>query len=492
MKKIIMAILAITSLTCNYVSPVNYTNKTFMSLPTPHYYLPMKYSSWHRILKQGSSTETPWGSTLQFTPFYRMSDNDTGLGKYFGTNYKNIIKIGRTSPETDLRTDLIVQNATGYSNLIGTLRLSPKHTSYGIYFSFHQELNNINKGLFVQVNIPLQHVENDLRLCTTDERSDPSGGVCEYFSGNFRQTDDPNKQEPLQYLRMCGPQNQSGIADLEVLVGKKFVEKEEHQISAAVKLIVPTGNRPSPCYLFPPVIGNGRHWGLGATVDGSMNVTKGTDYSLEFLFNLDYTYVFKSCEKRTLGYRRGFDDSETLNEYETSSVMAWAYYVLAGEEGKLGVFPFANVLTRDVNVLPGAKLQGHTSLAYHRNNTTFDFGYSFLSLEGEKVTVKCWQNDKYAPAHPDYSTDVAFGVLDYAQIDPPGWSIGGPIQSTMIDCNTPATPASLKHSIHAAISYTHSEWENPLVMGCGFSVDWTQDNSTATGYVLWGKVGVSF
>jgi len=497
MKKITIAILTITLLTPNYTHPTVYTNKTYMSLPTPHYYLPMKYSCWHRILKQGSNSQTPWGATMQFTPFYRMSDNDIGLGKYFGTNYKNYINIGRTSPTTDVRSSLIVQNHDfegSPTDLSGTIKLCPKHTSYGIYFSYHQELNNVNKGLFFQFNIPLQHVENNLRMCAYDEVKDPSGGVCDYFMGNFSQTEEAkNKQEALTYFKICSPRNKSGIADIEVLVGQKFVEKTEHQISAALKIIVPTGNKPSPCYMFPAVIGNGRHWGLGAKVNGAMNVTKGNDYSLECLFNLDYTYVFRAEEKRTLGYRKGFDDSEIVQEHDTSSVMAWGYYLLAGEEGKQGVFPFANVLTRELNVLPGGKIQGHTSLAYHRNNTTIDFGYSFYAQEGEKITAKYWEKDKYAPANPDYETDVAFGVLDYGTSSPEeGYSIGGPIQPSMLDCNTPSTPAVLKHSIHAAISYSISEWENPLAFGCGFSVDWTQDNSTATGYVLWGKVGVTF
>jgi hypothetical protein len=167
------------------LAPVTYTNKTFMALPTPHHYLPMKYSCWHRILKQGSSGKTPWGAALHFAPFYRMSNNATGLGKYFGTNNKNVIKVGITSPDSDLRSDLILRKS-GYSTVAemtfrGTIKLSPKHTSYGLYFSYYQELNNITDGLFLQVNLPIQNVENDLRASFTDEVKDAAGGHVRIF-----------------------------------------------------------------------------------------------------------------------------------------------------------------------------------------------------------------------------------------------------------------------------------------------------------------------
>lgn len=97
-------------------------------------------------------------------------------------------------------------------------------------------------------------------------------------------------------------------------------------------------------------------------------------------------------------------------------------------------------------------------------------------------------NDKYAVADPNYPTNVAFEITGYDI----GHAVGGPIQKELLDLQTPATPAFLKHSVHGAISYTLSEWDNPLVMGCGFSIDWTHDNSTATGYVLWAKMGATF
>ena len=94
-------------------------------------------------------------------------------------------------------------------------------------------------------------------------------------------------------------------------------------------------------------------------------------------------------------------------------------------------------------------------------------------------------------AHPEYPTSSPFEVTDFND-DPVGWSVGGAVEKAMLNLNTAATPGVLLSAIHGAISYTIPEWEHPFMMGAGFSIDSTHDNSTATGYTLWGKVGITF
>lgn len=494
MKKslLIVALLGILHPT---LQAIEYTNKTYMAIPTPHYYLPMRYTSWHRILKQGSNKKDAWDSKVQAVPFFYASDNSIGLGKYFGTNYKNNVVVGHTSPIADIKTEFIIHNYNGTSEIEGCLGLHPKHTEYGVYLSFHQELENVNKGFFVEVNLPIESVENDLRVTIGDEnKEDIEGvlsGICEYFFGKFNQTSDKNRQDYLRCAKLGCAHEQTGIADIEVIVGQDLVEKPEHTITGAIKVILPTGNKPCGEYLFPSVVGNGGHWELGAQINGSSNITKGAEYSLEALFSINYNFAFSSNEHRTLGYRVGFDSE--IDDIETSAVYAWNYYLLGGEEGKMGVFPLANVLTQDVSVLPGGRLQGHASFAYHRNDTTIDFGYSFYAQEGEKISLKscCWCNDRYAIPAKTYPTDLPFDVNSLYSA-PPGWSNNGPIQRNMLSTNTPATPGFLKHAVHAAINYTSSGWDNPFAMGCGFSVEWAHDNANVVGYALWAKAGVTF
>ena len=487
MKKSILAII-LSTISVSLVYPIMYTNKTFMTIPTPHYYLAMKYTTWHRMLTQGSSAKDSWGGTLQVVPFYKTSNNSGKLGKYFGTNDKNILTIDAFGPDTDVQNNLILhQGSGGAITLAGKLKLDPKHTAYGALVTYNQNLDSIHRGLFFRINIPFEHVKYDLHATVTDETKEIVGtsskGILDFFSGQYQQTTAGKLQSKLTHAKIKDMESKSGIADLELMLGAKLVERAEHEVTGAIKVFVPIGNRPSGEFLYQAIVGNNRHWGVGGQIDASMNIYKSEDHSLECILCLDYVYFFKSDEIRTLGYRNGTDRAD---REDTPIKFSWAHYIAGGEQGKRGTFPLANILTRPVAVTPGGKVQAHASFAYHRNNTTIDFGYSLFAQEGEKVTVKSWEDDKYGPANATYDTDYNFDVTNADYV------LGGAINKNELILDDAATPAIQKSSAHAAIGYTISEWENPFMMGCGVSFDWTHDNSTPTGYTLWCKVGVTF
>jgi hypothetical protein len=440
------------------------------------------------MLKQGSSAKNPWDGTLQVVPFYRTSTSSVKLGKYFGTNDKNILTIDAFGPDTDVQNNLIAHQGSGDPiTLAGKLKLDPKYTAYGALVTYNQNLDNIHRGLFFRINIPFEHVEHDLRATVTDETKEIVGtsskGILDLFGGQYEQTTAGKLQSRLTHAKIKGVNSKSGIADLELMLGAKLVERAEHEVTGALKIFVPTGNRPTGEFLYQAIVGNNRHWGVGGELDASMNIYKSEEHSLECILHLDYVYFLKSNEVRTLGYRNGAD---RVSREDTPIKFSWAHYIAGGEDGKQGTFPLANILTRAVDVTPGGKVQGLAAFAYHRNNTTIDFGYSLFAQEGEKVTVKSWEDDKYGPAQPTYDTTNNFSVTNASYV------LGGAIQRTELVLDDAATPAILKHSVHAAIGYTLSEWENPFMMGCGVSYDWTHDNSTPVGYTLWCKAGVTF
>jgi hypothetical protein len=428
---------------------------------------------------------------VQLVPFYHTSNKEGGMGKYFGTNNKNTLKIDVAAEGTDIQNSLIVHQKDSPSTLAlrGNLTLKPRHTTYGAYLSYNQELNNIQKGLYIQLGIPLVHVENDLHPTVTNERKTNINGeyqgIMDFFTGCYTNNATVNTQSALTHAKLRCGDGKSGIADVELTIGYKFAEKEDHLVCGNINFVFPTGNKSNGEYLFPAIVGNGRHWGVGFSFNGSMNITRSKTSSLEFLFDVDYRYLFKNTQKRTIGFRNGLASTGTVED--TAVIIPWDYYVLGGEHGRRGLFPLANVLTRDVSVYPGGRLNGHVSFAYHQNNTTIDFGYSLFAQEGEKVNVGCWEDNKYAPASITHDTTNAFDA-SHGSSD----VIGGPIAPAELNPHKAETPAVFKSSAHAGISYTLSEWDNPFMLGCGFSIDWTHDNSNPTGYTLWAKVGVSF
>lgn len=508
MKNFLTAFAIFTSLAT--LQATTYTNKTFMNTPTPLDNIPLQYTSWHRLLKQGSNSDSAWGGTLQVAPFYGESTNDKGLGQYFGTNYKSEFVINFPGPTVDIDRRLLIHrwfdengDPPTPTTMKGTITLSPKQTSYGAMINYRQDLKNVRENLFLQINAPFYYVENDPRIGIKNEERDTytgsSKGLLDYFYGNYQQdatlSDGKNIQTALTHAKIDGAHNKSGIANLEVELLYEFAQEKDYELEGCVGLTLPTGNKPDGKSFFEPVVGNNKHWGITLGGQSSLNITRKAEESLEFLCSFKYSYLFKSDEKRTLGYRNGIaiiEDIAGSDVEDSPAVLPWAWYILGGQNGAKGTFPLANILTRDVDVSPGGKLCGTTAMAYHKNNVTFDFGYSFISAEGEKVRVKNWENDKYAPSSPTYQTYEAFHPRQTNSGTSYFMGLGAYIQEHELDTSVAETPGYFKSAVHGAISYTMSDRTNPFMFGAGFLVDWTQDNGVPTGYMIWGKVGLAF
>ena len=536
MKKILMLCTGLTLLGTP-LAAITHTNKTFLMPRSIHSYLSMRNSTFHRLLKQSSSNAEAWGGHLQAAGFYSDANNRVGLGEYFGTFNKSEVTIGQYYTDID---HLFIFHRSGYywepyfnyedatsskeerrytpaehdrrPSISGTLKLHPKFSRHGVLFTYQQDLDHIYKKVFVSVDIPLMHVATDIGESADNNNNDSytKKSFLDYFSGCYAQQGSEwaaNLQDPLTHAKLDGPHSSTGIADIKVALGYKIVERENYELNGAIHAILPTSSAPDGKSLFEPVVGNGDHWGLGFGLNGSLNIYRSDETVWEFLCNLEYTFLFKSDEVRTLGYRQGLNYEE--NQEDTPIRFSWEYYWLGGQAGVSKVFPLANVLTRDLSVSPGGQVSGYAAFSYHRNNVTFDFGYSFFAREGENITVKSWPHNTYGLASAMYITQIAFdptqpslptSVID-PEVDPdpndpaappPQRGRGSWILANELDPNTPATPAALVHAIHGALGYTMSDFEYPIMLGCGFSVDWNQDNAEPIGYMLWAKTGIAF
>ena len=119
---------------------------------------------------------------------------------------------------------------------------------------------------------------------------------------------------------------------------------------------------------------------------------------------------------------------------------------------------------------------------------------SCVQLLNSEIIVREQREGANLSAHPYYKTDEAFVASgeqtknDFTH----HMGLGKYIQCEELDKTTASTPAIFRSAIHGAISYTLSEWQNPFMLGCGFAVNWMQDNTSPVGYTLWAKAGVTF
>jgi hypothetical protein len=440
MKKRVLLFVALLSV--SKLLAIDYTNKTFLmprSISTLNY---IERTGFHRLLLEQGNEKEKSGGTLEAIGFYRESNNDAEIGRYFGTNHKNTVWIGNgtnvdrslPSNESILPTatfqDVDIDSHSFFhhydyvevpSTLDSQITLKPKQTILGANLVYRHDFDN----LFLKISVPFAEVKNNLCTSVSETKDDElDKGILDYLSGQMDFSTTDSKLSPLTHLKVDGnAHNRSTIGDVTISIGHRFSEKEDYHCQGSFNLIVPAGNKAKSEYLFEPIVGNGGHLGIGLDFESTLNLQRNSDSSLELTTKLNWTYLFEETEKRTLGFHNSIITSQSLYSievtsgepslYELSNVtLPWNYYRIAGQQGIQGIFPLANILTQNVEVAPDSSFDGSLNLAYHTKNITLDFGYSCYTRSAEKVSLKqTWTNDTYALASVSYCPEDAFEII---------------------------------------------------------------------------------
>ncbi|MBU1007547.1 hypothetical protein KKA53_00505 [Candidatus Dependentiae bacterium] len=521
MRRLMYGLLAVL-VSFGAIQAKEYTNKTFL-MPRSHVdNMAMEYSTWHKLFRM--IDDDMWGGTVGATGFYQSSQNEVGLGRYFG-KFNSATGPNITNPYAGSTQDFIwvldrQPLATGlneeallldqdfiihdFENQVtdplavrGVLR--PRHTSYGLRLDYHQKLDKLAKGLYVKVSAPLVHVKNKIDVCytgtnkeTTLPYSTTKVKLSNYLGGNLAIT---GTQEKLCKAKICGSNDESGIADIEVTLGYNFLYKEHKHCGVYASLTIPTSDTPTGEWLFEPVIGHAGHWAIGLGIDSAFELWQHGEKSLEFIGALHYKYVLNKTEMRTLGFKYPCGEGDTDPNVVAGKFVPMGWYMLGGQVGKAGTFPLANVLTQRVGVEPGSQLELLASFAFNWGNFTFDLGYNLFAKERESVMLKncTWTDQTYAIADPSYDPSAAFAVGNIwnpanISADANKW-----INKKDLVTDTATTPVYVTHKIFSGFGYSWHGWDYPLTGGIGASWEFGQGtNAVLDGYALWAKLGIAF
>ncbi|MBD3231924.1 hypothetical protein GF322_04665, partial [Candidatus Dependentiae bacterium] len=465
MKKILQGLI----FACIFFSSVfskTYSDKTFLMPRDQITNLPMEYTTWHMNIYR--KADTFYNGTVQVVPFYQKSDNKTDVGKYFGfdrggtTGIVNQISVGTTAANQLLDNRFILHHYNAANTLDATYKFEPYQEIFGARLSWNQDLDGILNGLFFRINTPLVKVKNDMNIKTVGTETNQAipgvGGQAksflDYLSGNIENASQHNVQAPLRYAKITNDsQSSSGVADIDLMLGYTFWHKSHSRIAINLAMLIPTGKTPKGSAIFEAIHGNGQHWGVGAGIDYALTLWKKIDKSIKFSIVANYKYLFEGIEKRTLDFKR-----PDPNNTKASA----GYYQLAGEQGKKGVFPFANVLTQDIKVTPGSVFDGIANMAFNYKDFVFDIGYNLYAREAENVKLRyLWENDKYAVAGITYDTNNNFNVLvaaggaptqAYAYDGAPA-NTNASINNEHLDFDSIKTPSQITHKIYGGLGY---------------------------------------
>ena len=491
-----------------------YSDKTYFSTRPQLTNLAMQQTTWHTNLYK--KPDSKYNGSIQVVPFYQESTNKSNIGKYFGFDWggtrgqENIISVespqvvaGPNGTNRVFSARYIIHDRTptiaAANSIQARYEMNPYQETLGARIDYNQDLDRIVDGLYFRISTALVEVRNNFDTSTLETQTsqvipgNPGTSVSflDYLAGRISNTDSHNIQAPLKYAKIDGgAHTSSGLADIDVRLGLKYMYKRSIRGGMNISMLIPTGKTPKGEWLFEPVHGNGHHWGIGLGLDTSVTLWRRDNKSIELILAGDYKYLFQGVEKRTLDFKEVNPNATTY--------LKGGHYILGGESQKKGVFPLANILTRDIHVTPASQFDGIANLALNYNNWIFDLGYNFFIKEKEEIHLRYpWENDKYAIAGITYDTANTFNLLvngtsqSYAYNNAPNGT-NAAIQRKYLDFESIRSPNAVTHKIYGSMGYQWNKYKYPAMLGIGGSFELVQRNSSLKNWSIWTKVGVSF
>ncbi|MGD1997518.1 MAG: hypothetical protein PVJ92_01240, partial [Candidatus Dependentiae bacterium] len=355
------------------------------------------------------------GATIMVSPFYSKTNNNEDIAKWFGQGTTGKITVAKstTAKSGDFEgSDIDHSPTTDYQALTelpmyGTVSLKPERVAYGARLSWNQSLDSLLPGLCFHVNTPLVQANTNMNMSVSGTASaSPANsggagkGLADFFGGSLTKTlgttNKHVKQAALSKAKLSTKkQGKFSVGDVNVGFGWNFFNRKKFSANLGVNLVVPTGNSATGEWVFEPMVGNGGHTMLGASLGANFKAVCKKNLQVALKAVADWRYGFEATVKRTIGVGHN-----TGTVADSSS-----HYTMGMEHKVSGVFPLANVLTKDCNVTLGHQVDAVVALAGTFRGIKFDLGYNLFAREAEKVELKDkqWTDDKYAYADRLYS-----------------------------------------------------------------------------------------
>lgn len=481
------------------------TNRTFL-LPRPAgVNLPMEITTFGELTML--EKEDRFGGNFQLVPFFQQSSDHSKIAEYFLINHKSTIALttgtAGTDPSnaTDLDINYLLHDkdwATITPKPAANFSLDPEQKIYGVRIDYHQNMDKILRGLYLTINLPIVHVENKTSPSVSNATNsttyaDVKTTLAEYLRGDYAHAQDAggaitNSQLKLIYAKIGDKQSDTGVADIDLALGYKFFNKEKYFGSIAIGLTIPTGNEADGVHMFTPIVGNGKHFGLGADLNIGGRIWGDIDHNFKAIARMKYRYLFENSERRTLGIK-GYN---------------WGQYLLLVQAGvaaatATSLIPAANVTTLNVDVTPGSQFDGILGITYNNGGFNLDLGYNAYIRENEHVHLKdAFEAGSYAVANRSYNT-----AANAANHETPGTFVAvlanitdntstAILSKDTLDVDAAATPSQFTNSLYAGLGYNFKDWDSPLMLGLGGKYEWASKNSALTQWNIYGKIGVGF
>lgn len=302
------------------------------------------------------------------------------------------------------------------------VKFCPSIKNVIVDLNFYIGLDELTPGLFLNIDAPLTWTEWKLNQCEQLLSTPTTGYQAGYMAqeainaasldksflqimqGGYNFAD---MKIPMRYGKINNCDNTAiRFAELDFTLGYNFILNQDSHFGALIYTSAPTGTRPCAEKLFEPIIGNGKHWELGAGLTASYifyRSQENDDRYIGLWFDAIVGHLFKTRQMRSFDLC-GKQNSRymLLAQIETSNNLTGEEptYTASTTQYAKNLIPLINWST--FNILTKINLQTDIciKLSGSRDNISFDLGYNFWARTGEEfssyTTCPCDSNKNYA------------------------------------------------------------------------------------------------
>ncbi len=357
-------------------------------------------------------------------------------------------------------TDWLAENFGLPMDFQSTVNFNPRISNFLLDFSIYAGLDAWIDGLYFRIHGPFVHTNWNLNAtecvgypASTSQTQDLASINALYPAGYFSGTVVPAGNGTTNFLSWangCTPDitnsdynpyldnditwqslccsrminscdcdanafTRNGFGELRFILGRNFFSEREDRdchLGIGVYVAAPTGTRVGTSrYLFEPIIGNGKHWELGAQITGHHIWWKSEDEDRTFgiYFEANVTHLFGANQDRcfdlcSAGSSSRYMIAQRLESFAEEYLLATQAPTVPLPQPVLNpsvdptflqfaneYAPVANLTRREITSTIGAQGDLAISLAYRSGGFQWDVGYNFWgrSCEHIKISTDC-------------------------------------------------------------------------------------------------------
>jgi hypothetical protein len=345
---------------------------------------------WQQFLNRPQSCLYTAGT---ISPEYSHSFRASQIaGSLFGTD-KLCISGSGVAPRAE---NEILADYFGLSpDFISTVHLNPKLRNVLIDFSFYGGYCDwyfrINAPIvwarsIIELTEIVQSVESDpfpARYMDSTQIVAPARSFTQAISSSvvYGQV-----VEPLFFGRMGCTQDENKLSDIRMALGYTIINNDCGYFGLNIIVAAPTGTRPSACYLFEPIVGNGHHWELGAGIIGHSIIWEDEQTSFNFFVDIQTTHMFTDTQRRSFDLKAIECDCMPDTRFGSR-------YILVKEFDDQGMYsgrtiPGINRLTLCAEVSVNVQFDITAMFAWFHKQYVLDVGYEGWLRSRERLCIK--------------------------------------------------------------------------------------------------------